>query len=106
MTTTFSPSVATAAQSHSPAVVHRPATTSTKSPRLTQTAVTAAIVGIAVAAVAAALGFAAFTLGAQPAPAARVFVMPAHQPAVPGHETLPVLHLPTAQGPTSVLATP
>jgi hypothetical protein len=105
MTTTFGPSVARAGQPHSTAVVHRPATTSTKPPRFTQAAVTAAIVGTAVAAVTAALGFAALTLGEQPAPAAHTFVMPAPQPAVPGHHTLPVLHLPTAQGPTSVLAT-
>jgi hypothetical protein len=98
VTTTFSPSLGhVTGQSHRPAAVHRPATTPTPSVRSTGTGVTVAIVAVASAAVAAALGFAALTLGLHPAPASHAVVTPApHQPAVLGHGTLPVVHLPTA----------
>jgi hypothetical protein len=98
MTTTSSPSLeyATSGHSHVRAVVHRPATASTASPRSTRTAVTVALVGVAIATVAAALAFAALTLGVHPASAAHTVVTPApQQPAMHGHGPLPVLHLPT-----------
>jgi len=96
MTTALSPSLEYVAPRHSP----QSRATKAVRPRTFRTSLAFAKVGAGLAVVTAALGFAAFNLGAQPTPADHAVVIPApQQHTVLGRGTLPALHLPVALAP-------
>jgi hypothetical protein len=96
MTTTLSPSLEYVASRHS----SKSRATKAVRPRTFRTSLGVAKVGAGLAIVTAALGFGAFSLGAQPIPADHAVVIPAPpQHTVLGRGTLPALHLPVALAP-------
>ena len=96
MTTTLSPSLEYVAWRHS----SQSRATKAVRPRTFRTSLAITKVGAALAIVTAALGFAAFNLGAQPIPEDHAVVIPApQQHTVLGRGSLPALHLPVALAP-------
>jgi hypothetical protein len=76
---------------------HQPLAAETVVSRTIRTGVAVAMVGAGLAIVTAALGFAAFNLGAHPVPAGHAIVAPApHHQTVLGRGSLPVRQLPAA----------